>query len=467
MTSNAEFRPLTRITGHLCRGLLVTATLFYTADAILPSDLSRITGWLGILILITGIPLIKASYRRPAIVFLAVSFILILTEDIPLTIIIEGVNSMLSITAIMTALQIFLLPIRAGGYDKTLERYLKGRFSSESALYLFVSFIAHIVGSFMLFGTVPMLYTFFGSPVKEMVKDPARFTVTAIGRSFTLVTLWAPGAVSVVLVMESTGADWLTVLPAALILTVIGFATSIMLESFTVLRGKKISVTGNIPGDSYTDDNRKIAVLVIIAAVLLAGIMLLDILNLLSGSARVIVVGLVTAAVWLLFHRKGRGIMAPLAEYWNNSLGVVPDLAILFMSMGIFTRVVQASPFIESIRGWIISASEIMGPFSFLIVTPVIVILSLTGIHPFMGVALLGSLLSSVLPEQANMIALGLLLGSAISYSVSPFAGTLITLSRFAGCSPAKAAFSWNGIFSLLFLIEGITVLSLTALFIN
>ena len=242
-------------------------------------------------------------------------------------------------------------------YYESLERYLKGRFPSESPLYIFVSFIAHIVGSFMLFGTVPMLYTFFGTPIKKMVNDPQRFIVTAIGRSFTLVTLWAPGAVSVVLVMESTGADWLDVLPAALLLTAAGFATSVALEGLTVLKGRKVLMEEPVSDAHRKSDNRKIFVLIAVAAILLTGIIALDLLHLFSGSARVIVVGILTAAVWTMFHWKGGGIRQHFGEYWNKSLMVVPDLAILFMSMGIFTKAVQASPFMETIKNWVVSAA--------------------------------------------------------------------------------------------------------------
>lgn len=462
--ASLKSRTLQQISGQICRTALAAAAFFYLLDAILPAGLSLITGWTGIIIIITGIPLTKKSYLKPAAVFISLSVFLIFYEGISFSAVIDGVNSMLAIAAIMTALQLFLIPIRAGRYDETLERYLKGRFASESSLFSFVSFISHIVGSFMLFGTVPMIYTFFGKPIKDLVKDPARFAVTAIGRSFTLVTLWAPGAVSVVLVLESTGAEWMKVIPVTLLLTIAGFASSILLEGSTVLKGNKIELSRAPEPAVKKADTKKIYILVIISLILLAGVMLLDLANLLTGSSRVILVGIVTAAAWTACHRRPKIIRAAFSEYWNSSLRVVPDLSVLFLSMGIFTKVIQASSFIDIFSGWVINTAGALGQFNFLIVTPFIIILSLTGIHPLMGVGLLGTLLSSALPGYSTMIALGLLLGSAISYSVSPFAGTIITLSRFAGCSSVKAAFNWNGLFSLIFFIEGLIILSAAAL---
>ena len=450
--------------GRICRTALVAVSLLYTINSLLPVDLSLITGVIGLVVMISGIPLVKASYGKPALIFITISLILIFYYSLAPEVIITGINQMLSIVAIMTALQLFIVPVRAGGYDRILVRYLKGRFSRESTLYVFISLIAHMVGSFMLFGTVPMLYAFFEKPLNEMVRKPDRFSVTAIGRSFTLVTLWAPGAVSVVLTLESTGADWIKVLPVAVILTVLGLATSVGLEALMVFKGKKLAPPQAGQNDGYKGDKLKILTLFIIAGVLFAGILILDLLDLLTGSSRVIAVGLLTVLVWTGVQRKGNNLKVHLGEYWNKSLSVVPDLAAMFLSMGIFTAVIRVCPFMAFIQDWILSVTQQIGPFSFLILTPFIVLLSLTGIHPFIGVVFMGTLLSSVMPEQSTMIALALLLGSAVSYSISPFAGTLITLSRFAGCSPAKAALSWNGLFSLIFLVEGFGILTVIAL---
>ncbi len=455
----------TNALSFLCRIALIAVSVFYMLNAVLPTDLSVFSGFFGAVVILSAMPLIKGSYRTPALVFLMLSLILMIQGRMTPLLVISGINSMLSLVSIMTVLQIFIVPIRAGGYDRALERYLKGRFSSETGIYFFISFITHLVGSFMLFGTVPMLSAFFMKPIKEMVGNPERFIVTAIGRSFTLVTLWAPGAVSMVLALESTGAEWLKVFPVAICLTVLGMVTSILLERATALKGRNISAPDTEESVHVSGDSKKILILIAIPFILLVGIMAMDLLHLISGSASVVIVGLTTAAVWMLFHRKGGRISTHTSEYWRKSLMVVPDLTVLFLSMGIFTAVIQASPFMDIIRGGIQSVTGILGPYSFLVVTPFIVLLSLTGIHPVIGLVFMGTLLSSAMADQATIIALSLLLGGAVSYSVSPFAGNIITLARFVGCPPAKAAFTWNGKFSLIFLAEGFLVLGAVAFF--
>ncbi len=449
--------------GHICRASLVLTATLYTIDFLTPADLSLITGLLGILIMVSAIPLVKATFARPALIFLSLSAITFFKYGIGTSEIIRGINSMLGIFSIVTVLQLFIIPIRAGGYDRTLETYLKGRFSRESRLYIFISLIGHILGSFMLFGTVPMLYALFGKPLKDMVSKPDRFAVTAIGRGFSLVTLWAPGAVSVMLVIASTGASWLDILPGTLTLAILGMITSVVMESIFVFKGRELPRTTGINDGEAAGDRWKIVTLFIIAGILMGGILLLDLFHLFNGTIRVIIIGVITLTAWTFIHRKNGNIRVHLGEYWHTSLGVLPDLSVLFLAMGIFTAVIQASPVMDVIHSIIVGATDAIGPFSFLIIAPGIVLLSLTGIHPLIGVGFTGTILASALPEQINIIALALLLGTAVSYSVSPFAGNLITLSRFAGCSPAKAAFSWNGLFSLVFLLEGFLVISFFA----
>ncbi len=438
------------VSGSICRGALVTVSLLYMIGALSPADLSSVLGIGGLLIMVSAIPLVKPSYGRPAAVFILLSAIGYIRYGMTVDVVTAGINSMLSIVAIITVLQLFIVPIRAGGYDTALNWYLKRRFTTEAGLYLFISLIAHFLGSFMLFGTVPMLYALFGNSLKEMVREPGRFTVTAIGRSFTLVTLWAPGAVSVVLVLESTGAAWTAILPSVLAIALLGLLTSLGLEQVRMFKGRKVTADEADTLSVSNGDSKKIVTLFAVAGILLLGILAMDLLDLLSsGSARVIVVGLVIALAWTSLHRKGGNVRKHIGEYWNNSLSIVPDLTVMFLAMGIFTEVIKTTPFIGNIESWIMETATSMGAFYFFMIPPLIIGLSLTGIHPFIGVIFLGSLLSSAMPDQTSLTALALLLGSAISYSVSPFAGTLITLSRFAGCSPAKAAFSWNGIFSL------------------
>ncbi len=451
------------VAGHICRAFLVITAILYTADSLVPADLSLITGILGLLIFFSALPLVKATFARPAFIFISLSLLTLFHYHVEWMAIIDGINSMLGIFSIVTVLQLFIIPIRAGGYDRALETYLKGRFTTESRLYMFISLIGHILGSFMLFGTVPMLYALFGRPLKDMVHQPERFAVTAIGRGFSLVTLWAPGAVSVMLVTSSTGASWVSILPGVVVLAIMGMFTSFLIENIYIFKGAKLPDSQPVNSIEASRDRWKIVTLFVIAGILMSGILLLDLNKLFTGSVRVIVTGTVTLSIWTLFHRKSGTIGKHLGEYWNVSLGVQPDLSVLFLAMGIFTAVIQASPVMLIIQSGIIKGTTVIGPLSFLLIAPGIVLLSLTGIHPLIGVGFTGTILAAALPDQTTIIALALLLGTAVSYSFSPFAGNLITLARFAGCSPAKAAFSWNGVFSLIFLLEGFLVISAAA----
>ena len=449
--------------GAVCRTALLAVSAVLIAAPLLPFGTGGLSGILGLLILVTGFPLLRSSYRKTVSVFLLLSLLLLAGYRVSPGVLIPGINSLLPIAAIMTVLQIFVVPIRAGRFDLVLENYLRQKFRKETGLYVFISLITHVIGSFMLFGTVPVMYSFFSRPVEGMVKDPRRFAVTAIGRSFSLVTLWAPGAVSVVLVLETTGANWFSLMIPALSLTLMGLATSILLEQLAVFRKHPplpVAAPGarSLPAER---EYRRIGALILVAAALITGILVLQKLNLFTTTSRVLVSGSVIAGIWILRYAGRPELPGEFRKYWRDSLGVVPDLAALFISIGMFTSALQNTPVIGFLQQQLEFISFRLGDNSIFLITPAMVLLSLAGLHPLISVVFLGKLFmeSGICPGCEILIALSLLLGSAVSYSASPFAGNILTLSAFSGASPRQVAFSWNGLFSLIFLAEGLAVL--------
>jgi len=95
------------------------------------------------------------------------------------------------------------------------------------------------------------------------------------------------------------------------------------------------------------------------------------------------------------------------------------------------------------------------------------VLLSLIGIHPFISILLIGKMLVSAVqpPHYEVIIALCLLLGGVISFVLSPFAGNILAIARMADCSPKDVGYKWNGLFSVVFLLEGFMFLLVLQMF--
>lgn len=93
-----------------------------------------------------------------------------------------------------------------------------------------------------------------------------------------------------------------------------------------------------------------------------------------------------------------------------------------------------------------------------LVFTPFIVVLcSMVGIHPMVSVVIVGQVFmtaQTVIPPAG--IALVLLLGAEIAFIASPLAGIVLTAAKFVNRSSTQIAWQWNGLFSVLFFMEGL-----------
>ena len=104
-------------------------------------------------------------------------------------------------------------------------------------------------------------------------------------------------------------------------------------------------------------------------------------------------------------------------------------------------------------QSWVAHA----GLLAIIAVPLVFIILAVCGIHPLILIVVIGKILMALtLPLPTLSIALLLMLSCAVSYIVSPFAGMVMTASKFLPVSPFEVAIKWNVLFCVIFLIEGV-----------
>lgn len=449
----------------ICKIAILVVSILFVLNPLSSFSLDYLIFGGGAVILLTNLPSLGSSYKKPVCVFLALSLIIAVKYSVPAASLITGVNSMTGIIAMVAVLQLFTVPIKLGQYDKALQQFLQATYRKESSVYIFLSLISHILGSFMLTGTVPMMFAIFSDPLKNMVHEPKHFTVTAICRGYSLVTLWAPGAINVILALQATGANWLQVAMPAIILTLAGLVTAIFLEVKFRLKDRPLKTTNDriyeLNKDVSKANKQKIITLVLIAFILIILILLLEQAAIVSGTMGVLVAGIIVLICWLPLYLNNPGFLRSLQDYWNQSVAVVPDIASLFLSMGVFTEVIQSTALIDYVKVFLTGSIGFLGSYSFLIIPPMLILFSLVGIHPFISILLLGKMLTAAIqiPQYEVFIALSLLIGAVVSYVVSPFAGNVLTLSKMADCSPKEVAFEWNGLFAVVFLLEGLVLL--------
>ena len=113
-----------------------------------------------------------------------------------------------------------------------------------------------------------------------------------------------------------------------------------------------------------------------------------------------------------------------------------------FVAMGIFSGALESSGLLDKAMPAIQAGASGLGvaagrrcPLSSSSGFP------LVGLHPFITIVLFGKILSRAgLPLPPLTIALSLAIGGAASYMISPFAGIIMSISRYTGAKASDIA---------------------------
>ncbi len=405
----------------------------------------------------SGLFLMSGGFRKAAIVFLVAGVGLLAWTRQPLAVWLRSINSMTNTVAIMVAMQTLSIPVAMGRYEGSIRRWAERRFRSSGSLFLFSTFITHVLTSFLMLGVIPFSMTLLGSTIKSRTREPDRFLAAAISRGYVLAALWAPGAINLYLVVQATGVAWSAILLPGIVLALLGLGLSFWMETgkraylrdSELLGARRTSIRFGIP--------RRSAAVLIAAVAIVSFVLLLERFGIGSGYTRIMLTGCGAAVAWTLILFNKDNFRNAAKDYWESGLLKVRDMGPFFVAMGIFSGALESSGLLDRAMPTIQAGASGLGAAAVVVVPLVIVGLSLVGLHPFITIVLFGKILSHAgLPLPPLTIALSLAVGGAASYMISPFAGIIMSISRYTGAKASDVAIRWNWKFSLLFFGLGV-----------
>lgn len=456
----------------ICKILLLALTGVLIINESASAAFSLLTFLLGVAILFVTIPLMERSFRTSSCLFIAASIVLFFFGKQPLGAWIKGTNSMLNIAAIVVVMQLFAVPIQIHKYDQVLTFIIRRYIKRESALFIVVTMIGNLFGSFLLFGTIPVLMSLLGGTLKQLVRQYERFVATALPRGQTLIGLWAPGAINILLIIQITKLQWIDVVIPGILLSLLGLLISYFIEGRTFLTSQpllSVQPSGSEPDNPINEREAwvKFAALILTILILILLTLFFEKNNFSNSTGRVLLAGALVVSFILFFCRKEQGINKAFSDYWNTGILKAVDLSGLFISMGLFSEMFKGSGILEWLQTFIPENLTSFGFLGIALTTFSIIACSLVGIHPFISIVMVGNLMTS-LPTGVPLLplALSLALGTSISYNISPFAGIILTIAKYLDRNPFEIAFKWNGPYSLILfclgtlLIYGLTVIA-------
>ena len=391
-------------------------------------------------LLVVSIFTVKGQTKIIGLILLVSGVLMLIVSDASLGVWASAVWDNAYLLVLFIAVPLVGIPIRIGGYDKVLQGLLSRLATSRSRFYGVVSTVAGALGALISIAAVPLTH--------EAVHGDARsgdrkLLGTSLSRGFATCMVWAPTSATIALVLQLTGANWVTMMPCAitcvLVMEAIGCMQWIKDDGIDC---KKMSCTESFNSSTPRQLSSAIMYILIFVAIVV-------VLGLFSSQKMIIVVALasvIAPVVWGLFSGEAKTYVEDIkVDYFAKKVPKLKGQILLFTAAGVFAKGIQCS----GVGAFLVDLVVGVTGSSFALLSVVIIVLvvatSMMGIHPVAMVSALGAALAlsglDVTPE-----ALALLLSASWSLGnvVCPASANTIAVSGLIGSKPLDASIKWN-----------------------
>lgn len=444
------------------RVFILLLVLLQMVDMIFKLDLTFLIFLVSIPIFALGITRLSNSFKIATTLFIVAGIVLLFTGSFSIQTLSKAVTSMIDIVVLLVVMQLFMLPVTVGNYQRAVEQFMENKLHTPKSIYVFVMLITHLLSSILSMGTVSIVISVLGDSIKKRVTDYEHFSGTAITRAFTLGTLWAPGAATIFLISTVTKVQWSSLFLPCILLGVLGLILAYLMES----KKDYLQPNNKVVKTNLNTENKGQSLIPVLIAIL--GLLLLSFgfMHFKIGSSMdsVTLAGIIVVALWLviLFLFKNKINTQPaepaVKEYLNHGIFSGAALAPFFIAIGTFTYGFEHSQLSVLLIKTLRPIFAQLGWYLVILIPLIVVVSSLIGIHPLASVALVGKIVMSAhIAISPLLIALGLNIGSVIAYMVSPFAGIIIIVASLLNVKPTMISLRWNWLFCVMFAIIGLT----------
>lgn len=435
--------------------LLVITSLL---NLIWPAEMTIPLATISILVMVWGFHHLGTAFKWATGIFFMLGLLIAIGSHFSLKEMAQAINSMDNLIVLLIVMQLFTVPVAIGHYQQSIVELVNGKLPTNRGLFSFTMLITFLLSSILSMGTVPIIYSVLGPTMSQRVgNDYQQYSSVAISRSFTLGTLWAPGAATIFLISTITHVPLQKLFVPSFVLGILGLILSYLMEYRNdYMQGRVKQESSESVQNSHAF--ARVMQIVMALAILLA--IAFSFIHFKLGEAMIDVAlaGLIVVGGWVVLlqsqDNQHQGTIQAGRHYIQNGLLRGGGLAPFFVAIGLFSNAFEHSPLSKTI-GQLVSPFITQLSWGALILIPILVVVfSLIGIHPLASVTLLGQIMMGIhLPFSTLAVALGLNIGSVLSYMMSPFAGIVVVIANILGISSATVSLRWNGKYCLSLLM--------------
>lgn len=440
--------------------LLHFTTYFFYNDALF--SVLSVLGFLSLVFALLLLPLNKL--QLPIFLSTIAIGVLLFTSGSLIDGLAAGFVQMRSLISLLLIVPMISWVLNEEPYIEEIMSYGHNFLNESRKFYLGLTGMTQIISHFLLFGAVPMMYSFIDTFLKEQKSEAwENFKGTAILRGFALSTLWVISIPSFIFAVEALGATlWKSVLlgfAAATAGSLLGALFAYRQEKrdqedFTMVL--KTEIAKAMKNSRNTGKwNRDVAEFAFLFISLFGTIFMVhEVWNI---DFLVVIPLVILAWTLLYFLVKSRmgNYVADGRNYFAKGISRQAQQFSILLSAGLMIYALNQSGTGSYVIDGMNYLTEIVPFLNILLLLPfILILLGFIGLGPLPVIVLVTGILEGVaLPYPPELIVLAVTSGSVISIILSPFVMPVIILSSMNGLSGVRNGIQFNLKYAIAFYV--------------
>lgn len=445
--------------------VLVYALLHFVTYFFYNNALLNVLSVLGLLTLIFSLVVLPLNKIQLPIFLTTIAIVVILFTDGSLIDgLAEGFLQMRSLISLLLIVPLISWALNEEPYIDEIMSFGHKVLNKSGKFYLGLTGMTQVISHFLLFGAVPMMYSFIDSFLKEQKSEAwEKFKGTAILRGFALSTLWVISIPSFIFAVEALGATlWKSV--------TLGFAAAVggsVLGAFFAYReerkdGQNFSavlhteIAKAMKNSRNTGKwNRDVAEFVFLFLSLFGTIFIVHEVWKIEFLLVIPLVILFWTFIYFLVKKRIGNYITDGKQYISTGIAKQAQQFSILLSAGLIIFALNESGTGSYVIEGMNYITELIPFLNILLLLPfILIILGFIGLGPLPVIVLVtGILEGATLPYPPELIVLAVTSGSVISVILSPFVMPVIILSSLNGLSGIRNGIHFNLKYAIAFYV--------------
>jgi hypothetical protein len=379
----------------------------------------------------------------------------------------QGLFLILPLLCLIVLAPLLSIPLKLGGYFASVSKLLILSRRRPRRLYAGITGTLFVISPILNLGAVRIIHEFLNE-----LKLPPYFTARSYVTGFACAAFWSPYFASVSLNLFYLQVPYQTYAGYGFGLACLSLLLSISLFRLQERRRPAAAMETasalaaperpDAPPSLSSHDRKQLVKLLLFVLFVIAVCLVIETI---TRWSMLIIVSLVSAAVPLLFAAVLGDLtrMRPLLkDFAARSVPMLSNEIVLFMSAGMLAYALQGTPVMNLLSVYLADLADRSFLLFALAVIAIVLSLSFVGIHQIATIGALAMQFSTVdLGISRLAVAMLLILSWTVSFSLSPFSGLNLMVSRFTQLPGRQVGLAANGLHMLLLSLISIAVIAL------